>query len=514
MKIKEKDKVRSALLEKSSTPYGLIKKSDGGYILVDYNKSFKNSFINIEITDKPIYIKDIFENDHKEIIQKLDDFTEKTSSYIYNNKKNKCYELEYDKSGDYFFLLAKDCTELKNLQNTWQKTEALYKAIFNSGTQAIIFVDMYSKIIAFNSYANELAKKVFNLELKIGDKISEKLPEIEVNNFTKNFQKAMSGERVVVERNKEIPFSQKKEWFELIYQNINNEESNIKGVCLIISSITSRKRYEQEMKDLITALKLSNKITDENIQHIQALNEELAESEIELKAMNAKKDKFFSIIAHDLKNPFQGFLGLTKDLADNFHHFSLEELNDYFISLHDTAKQLYKLLENLLLWSRVQRNSIDFKPEDLNLYDLVSLNIDIQKLNIERKSIRIINNIDKDVQVFADLNMLNTIIRNLLSNAVKFTKRSGKIEFNNIINDESIKIQVTDNGVGMNKETMNQLFRIDKQVTTKGTENESGTGLGLILCQELVEQNGGSISVDSEQNVGTTFTVTLPVSKN
>lgn len=511
MKDSKINTIRNSFIETLDFPYAVFQKEQESYLLKDFNNKFVELFDNA-INDIPVV--DIFSSQKDEVLEILNNIEDKKILFIYNNKFNKCLEFHISFSSDNYYFIATDCTELQNVKNVWNKSEALYKAIFNSGNQGILFVDKSTQIVAYNKKAEELAYLVLNMRLRLNAKIVDLLPDDEIGNFSSHFADALNNKKVVVERRKDIRGSLQSQWFELLYLGINDINSGIRGVNITVTNITKRKQYEQEMKDLITALKLANKITDENMHHIQTLNEELAKSEAELKALNVKKDKFFSIIAHDLKNPFQGFIGLTKDLEENFHSFSLDELNDYFSTLHSTAKNLFKLLENLLLWSRVQRDSIDFAPENLILSDLININIDIQQLNINAKNLKVVNKVNKDLQVFADLNMLNTILRNLLSNAIKFTHKDGEIIFSAYEIDDSVFIDVTDSGVGMTNESMNKLFRIDAQFSTKGTEQESGTGLGLILCQELVEKNNGKISVESEMNKGTKFTFTLPAPRD
>ncbi len=510
MSAKDKNTDRFEFVENLQMPYAVFKKDGENYILSDSNVYFKEIF-DISEFDKDI--KSIFINEKDEIVSFLDKLKQKDKLSVYHNKSDKCFEFSIYLINDSYHFIATDCTEIQNLKNAWKKSEALYKVIFNSGNQAIVFLDKQTRISAFNKYAEELANRVLGMNLQLNKRMIDLLPDDEIDNFSSHFMEALGGKKVTIERQKDIQDSFRKDWFELLYQGVDDLGSGVRGVCVIINNITKRKRYEQEMKDLITALKLANKITDENMQHIQTLNDELAESEIALKELNAKKDKFFSIIAHDLKNPFQGFLGLTKDLADNFHKFNLDELNEYFSILHSNAKQLFKLLENLLLWSRVQRNSIDYEPENLRIFDLININIDIQKININNKQLKITNDIPKDIEVFADLNMLNTIIRNLLSNAIKFTPKNGEITFRAIDKGSYFCIELEDTGVGMDEETQNKLFRIDTQITTNGTDDETGTGLGLILCKELVEKNRGKIFVESLPGKGTTFKFTIPAAK-
>ena len=178
-----------------------------------------------------------------------------------------------------------------------------------------------------------------------------------------------------------------------------------------------------------------------------------------------------------------------------------------------SAEVSHNLLQNLLLWSRSQTGRIEFNPQKLNLYNLIQDNTNLLKASTERKQIKIISDTPPNTFIFADEDMLNTIIRNLLTNALKFTNKNGIIEINSIQRSENIEICISDTGVGMSDKVKANLFRLDVSQTTFGTDNEAGTGLGLILCKEFVEKNGGTIKVESEIGKGSRFCFTLPLAQ-
>ncbi len=241
-------------------------------------------------------------------------------------------------------------------------------------------------------------------------------------------------------------------------------------------------------------------------------NTELAllKSEAELRAANAAKDKFFSIIAHDLKSPFSALIGFSELLITQKESIS-EEKKDLFLShIYRSAKSTFSLLENLLLWSRVQTDRIKFEPLTYNIKDSIEQNIHILSGSAENKQIKIINTLTNDILVFTDPNMINTVLRNLLSNAVKFTPHGGKITIAaENLKQKSVKITVTDTGVGISEENIRKILKIDESFTTVGTDKEKGSGLGLILCNEFVTINGGTMTIDSKPNVGSSFSFTL-----
>jgi PAS domain S-box-containing protein len=230
----------------------------------------------------------------------------------------------------------------------------------------------------------------------------------------------------------------------------------------------------------------------------------------ELKQLNVTKDKFFSIIAHDLKNPFITLLGFSDLLISDFGEFTDEEKIYYITEMKKTAEVSHSLLQNLLHWSRSQTGRIEFNPQKLDLHDVISSNVELLNASAERKQIKILSEIPKLTYVSADEDMLNTIIRNLLTNSLKFTNKNGKIEISCAHQNNDLQIFISDTGVGMSDKVKANLFRLDVSQTTFGTENEAGTGLGLILCKEFIEKHGGTISVESEVGKGSKFCITLP----
>ncbi|MDQ1267031.1 MAG: two-component system, sensor histidine kinase and response regulator [Bacteroidota bacterium] len=290
-----------------------------------------------------------------------------------------------------------------------------------------------------------------------------------------------------------------------------DKKSKVLRAFALARNINQLKKVENDMKQLIVALRLSHKMIEDRAKQIEKLNIELSDSESKLKELNKNKDKFFSIIAHDLKNPFSGFLNLSDMLVKDLDSLSIDELRELTGSLNISAQNLYKLLENLLQWSRLQRGVSEFNPDNFSLQYIADMNIQLVATNANQKAIVIENAVEDDLYAYCDINMVNTVVRNLLTNACKFTGDGGKIVVGaNDYDERFMMMKVCDNGIGMNEETISKLFRIDQHVTTLGTANEGGTGLGLILCKELVEKNGGSIWIESEPGKGSCFYFTLP----
>jgi signal transduction histidine kinase len=231
----------------------------------------------------------------------------------------------------------------------------------------------------------------------------------------------------------------------------------------------------------------------------------------ELEKVNNQKDKFFSIIAHDLRSPFQGFLGLTKSFAQEASSYSAQEIAQLSDEMYQIANNLFNLLKNLLEWAQIQKGDISFQPKEFLLSDQIAENVEVIKKRSQQKGISISNMITDIFSVYADKNMTNSVIINLLSNAVKFTNRNGTVTINaKEIKDQMIEVSIRDTGVGIPKSMLEKLFILGEKTGRKGTDGELSTGLGLLLCQEFVEKNGGKIWVESEEGVGSTFYFTLP----
>lgn len=237
---------------------------------------------------------------------------------------------------------------------------------------------------------------------------------------------------------------------------------------------------------------------------------ELQRTRKNLEKSNLTKDKFFSILGHDLKNPIGAIRGLADELVQNIDEFDTDEIKDFSERILKNSDKVCQLLQDILEWSRLQGNKIEYKPSVLNLGEVINTSINLLSLNAKKKNINIEMLVKEDMEVYADYNMLNTVIRNLISNAIKFTYENGEIIITANMKEDLIVISVKDSGVGIEKENIGKLFNIGSNFSTKGTQKEEGTGLGLMLCKEFVERNGGSIFVESEYGKGSCFSFTVP----
>ena len=242
-----------------------------------------------------------------------------------------------------------------------------------------------------------------------------------------------------------------------------------------------------------------------------AAEEEIKHQNDELHKHIATKDKFFSIIAHDLRSPFNGFLGLTQIMAEELPSLTMAEIKEIAVGLRDSATNLFRLLENLLSWSRIQQGLIPFNPRVVLLFPVVEESLEMLYESAKQKQIELTYDIPNDLSVFADSNLVQTVIRNLVSNAIKFTPKGGTVKVSAKVKlDKCVEISIKDSGIGIPEQMIGNLFQLDSKAGRKGTAGELSTGLGLLLCKEFVAMHGGTIRVKSEEGNGSEFTLTIP----
>ncbi|MFB6340967.1 two-component regulator propeller domain-containing protein [Saccharicrinis sp. FJH62] len=239
----------------------------------------------------------------------------------------------------------------------------------------------------------------------------------------------------------------------------------------------------------------------------------LEQKTLELENLNKLKDKLFSIIAHDLKSPFQSILGFSDLLHNEYDEYDEESRAQYIGLINESAHSYYELLDGLLSWSRTQMGTIQYTPKALEVSSIIEKTVDLLQHKIQRKQIKLVNKINNSVCVFADDQMVNSVIQNLIGNAIKFTKLQGQITLNSVQEGDVITFSVEDNGIGMTPKQKNNLFSIGNTNSEPGTMGEPGTGLGLLICKEFIEKNKGKIWVKSEKGKGSTFFFTLPSAK-
>ena len=272
-------------------------------------------------------------------------------------------------------------------------------------------------------------------------------------------------------------------------------------------------RQTTELNDSNTLLEERQQKIEEQTEDLVTHKENLEEANAHLKELNSTKDKFFSIIAHDLKNPFNTILGFSELLNMKYDQLTEEKKLRYLEIIFTSSRNIYNLLENLLQWARTQTDKIAFDPVVFNLKQLVEQNITLLKETLTNKKINIEQKITDPCDVYADRNMINTVIRNLLTNAIKFTNSGGNISVNSLKKNGHIEFSIKDSGIGMSADETEKLFSVDATFLREGTEGETGTGLGLILCKEFVAKNGGAIWVKSDPGKGSSFLFTVPAAR-
>ena len=291
---------------------------------------------------------------------------------------------------------------------------------------------------------------------------------------------------------------------------VKDKQGKIIALASVISDITQRKKTEEEIRRYIEELQVNKDLLEENAEELVELNAKLYESEKQLIELNKNKDKFFSIISHDLRSPFNSLVGLSDILVNDIDSLSKEEVKYFSQNIYDASKGVLNLVDRLLEWSRLQTGKMHFAPKAVSLYKLVNEISELLKGNTIRKNIDLKNEVRENTYIYADEDMLTSILQNLISNALKFTGINGHIKIFDRDADNFVEVYVRDDGIGMTDEATEKLFHIETSSTTLGTAREKGTGLGLILCKELVEKNNGKIRVKSRTGKGTTFIFSVP----
>lgn len=298
------------------------------------------------------------------------------------------------------------------------------------------------------------------------------------------------------------------------------ENPTLKDIPVIfISALNETKDIVNALQagavDFITKPFQAEEVTARVSTHLQLYQQSrmLQEQSKELKDLIATKDKFFSIIAHDLRGPLGGFLTLTELLTDESLEISAEQQKELTADLNHSAQNIFRLLENLLEWARMQQGQTSFQPKNINLLELINESIKPLLDATRNKELNIVIGVPSDQLIFADSNMMQSVVRNLISNAIKFTPKGGKVEISSgFTESNSTVVVVSDSGIGMDQVIKSNLFKINVNNSRSGTEGELSSGLGLHLCKEFVEKHKGEIWVESEENKGSSFYFTIPQS--
>lgn len=373
-----------------------------------------------------------------------------------------------------------DRTFFKNESENRETKDNLHRILLDESSDPIFSFKPDGEYRYVNwAFAKPFGKKPSEI---IGKKIWDVFPKEEADKrFAAVKYVFESGEQKVIEVRVPQPFPKNDLYFLTTVKPIKNEVGEVVNVICISKEITERIRNEADIKN----------------------------KNDKLKELNATKDKFFSIIAHDLKNPIFALKQTAELLSDVNHPLNDSEKSEFLKEFTNSSKTVLELLENLLTWSGSQTGRIDFNPISMDVKFIVDQTIRLLNASALNKSIDLINLISESIIIKADVNMLTTVIRNLVSNAIKFTPNNGMITITGRI-DENIHISISDTGVGISNENIEKLFKIDSNFISHGTNDEKGTGLGLILCNEFILKHDGRIDVESGVGKGSTFTIVLP----
>lgn len=383
--------------------------------------------------------------------------------------------------------VLKQCIKLSESLGVEKEFPWIFKTIADSYSKLSKFEDAYTYLVKSNEYTDALkldesAIILSNFEREKQIELEESLELQKADNLALRFQ------------------------FKYRLLVIGSLLLLLSVIIFIYFNVKVRKRNKL-LKQSYQTINEQKQLLEENISKLKL-------SESSLQKVNSTKDKFFSIIAHDLRSPFNLILNFSNELLDRFDEFTVKEQKDILQIIFDSSKSTFFLLENLLSWARSQSDAIHLSFELINLRDLVDNAIFPYVGNAEMKEIQLDVDISEEINVFADKFSMSIVVANLFNNAVKFTPHKGRITCTAMQQADMVKVIVEDNGIGMSKELVDHLFDLENNIQRLGTNNEKGTGLGLVLCKEFVERNGGYIEVESESGKGSKFCFYLPFSEN
>lgn len=387
------------------------------------------------------------------------------NSFTYQELENQIVELKRQN----------EILKLHSFIQKEKRREYYYTSILNNIGDPVFVKDDQSRLLMVNDAFCE----IFNLQRDqiIGKTLSEDVSPEERDIFLKI-------DKQVLENG---------------IENINEETLTVRGgETRIISTKKTRFLDADNKKYLVGVI---HDITDRK------------KTENSLKELIATKDKLFSIVAHDLRSPFNSIIGFSELLIENSNDILLEDSEQYIKIINSSAKNTLILLDNLLNWAKSQTGQLSFNPEKILFSEVAQEIITLSKSIAKSKNIALECSCTDNIEIYVDVNMLNTVLRNLISNAIKFTNVGGHIKVSAALKQDHVEITISDNGIGIPKEKCNELFSIASNTTTPGTADENGSGLGLVLCKEFIQKNNGDIWVESEENKGSNFIFTLPIYK-
>jgi PAS domain S-box-containing protein len=502
-----KKNIQSAL-EKSEERYkAVIEQISDGIIIYDFqskkvietNKAYRKMTGYTEeellqMTSKElVYENGIFIKEFDEIIEKQKQLF--VGERIHKKKDGSIINVEVssnllEMAGiEVLVVVVRDITERKKAEEAIISSEEKLRTLFDTMAQGVIYQDSTGRIQS----ANQAACKILGVSIKdlmgtFGS--SSKWRAISENGSMLSDDDHPSSHALKTGR-------------EIIGQTIgifNQAEDRYKWI-----TVSCIPHHTPDQKNVLSVFTTFTDITD-----LKNSEEALKKYGEELKHVIATKDRFFSIVAHDLKSPFLGLLGFTNALHEDFDQFETEQIRRYIGNINKATRNIYGLIQNLLEWSRLQTNKIELSICEVDIFQQAEYSINLLNTNATSKDIKIINDLPQSEMVLADERVLDSVFSNLISNAIKFSKRGGSITILSATLNDYLEVCVADNGVGMDEEKINDLFRLDVTVSSRGTEGEIGTGLGLVLCRELIEKLNGKMRVESVPDLGSKFFFTIP----
>jgi len=387
----------------------------------------------------------------------------------------------------HFIAIKEDVTDKKRLEHDLVASEEKYRLLAEKLTDVVWvlnlnkqeFTYISSSVYGLRGYTAEEAMKQ-NLEESLTPESAARIVELtteRLNAFVNN-------------ENSKATY-------------LDEVQQPCKNGTIIWVEVSTNFRYNEQREVEVVGV-------SRNIESRKRLEAEILNQNLLLAELNATKDKFFSIIAHDLRSPFSSLLGFSDQLVQNHKKYDDAKRERMLQIVNQSARNTFSLLDNLLTWARSQSGKIVPKKERIDLKISINKVIGLLNENAQNKQISIVNSIPDEVFIATDKNMLETVIRNLISNAIKFTPQKGEVTVSVAKQPSAYEISVSDTGTGMEKEVLETLFKIGSTKSLNGTDGERGTGLGLILCKEFVEKNGGTITVESVVEIGSTFKFSIP----
>jgi len=376
----------------------------------------------------------------------------------------------------------KDITEKEKVKKEIEYEQYLLHLLMNNIPDAIFFKDKDCRYIRINKAQAQLLG-VLSEKQALGKTDFDFVSKDIAVEFFNDDVKIMKTGKPLINKVERISLSSGTEkWISTTKVPTYDDFGNVTGLVGISRDITIEKQNEEKLR------KYSE----------------------ELKELNATKDRFLSIIAHDLKSPFSTLLGFLEILREEYSNLPAEQLGQFIENAAESAKNVFNLLENLLQWAYLQKGKVVINKQKINLKEIAEDSIKVLTPRAEEKGIKIIVSVAENLNSFADKNLVQTVIRNITNNAIKFTNKGGKIELNAKKQGSEILFSISDDGIGMDEGTKEKLFKLDENISRVGTSGEKGTGLGLIICKDMIEKNDGRIWVESKLKKGTTFYFTLP----